>query len=212
VTRNPQQPPRLLDEVRRALRVRHRSPRTEQAYIHWIRRFIHFHGKQHPRQLGRAEISQFLTFLAVEKHVSASTQSQALSALVFLCRHVLLMPFEWLSDLQRAKKPVRIPVVLTRDEAWRVLEQLQGVPRVIASLLYGSGLRLLEACTLRVKDVDIGGHELVIRDGKGRRDRRTMIARHLVPALRLQLDAARSLHERDIAAGGGHVALPDALA
>jgi integrase len=149
--------------------------------------------------------------LAVDRHVSASTQSQALSALVFLYRHVLLSPFEWISDLERAKKPVRLPTVLSRGEVTRVFAQLQGTPKLIASLLYGSGLRLLEACTLRIKDVDLERHELLIRDAKGRKDRRTMIAAHVVPMLRAQLASARTVFEHDFAAGGGYVELPDAL-
>jgi integron integrase len=211
VTQSPQ-PPKLLDQVRRALRVRHRSPRTEEAYVHWIRRFIHFHDRRHPRQLETAEVSQFLKHLAVDRHVSASTQSQALSALVFLYRHVLLSPLDWISDLERAKKPVRLPTVLSRDEVVRVLEHLHGTPKLIASLLYGSGLRLLEACSLRVKDMDLERCELLIRDGKGRKDRRTMLATHLVPMLDEQLVRARTIFDRDVAAGGGYVELPDAQA
>jgi integrase len=150
--------------------------------------------------------------LAVDRHVSASTQSQALSALVFLYRHVLLSPFEWISDLERAKKPVRLPTVLSRGEVTRVFAQLQGTPKLIASLLYGSGLRLMEACTLRINDVDLERRELLIRDAKGRKDRRTMIAAHVLPVLRAQLASVRTVFEHDFAAGGGYVELPDALA
>jgi integron integrase len=204
-------PPKLLDQVTQALRVRHRSPRTEAAYRHWIRRFIRFHGLRHPRELGPREIEAFLNHLAVEKHVSASTQTQALSALLFLYRHVLGQHFDWLQGLVRAKKPERLPVVLSRHELLRVLERMRGTPRIIAFLLYGSGLRLMEACTLRVKDVDIERRQLLIRDGKGRKDRRTMIAGHLVPALQMQLQRAREIHRRDLAAGAGYVELPDAI-
>ena len=204
--------PRLLDEVVVALRVRHRSRRTEQAYLHWIRRFIRFHGLRHPRELGRAEVSAFLKNLAVKHHVSASTQGQALAALVFLYRHVLRAPLDWIDDIERAKKPVRLPVVVSRDEVLAVFAQLEGVPKIVASLLYGSGLRLLEACSLRIKDVDLERRELVVRDGKGRRDRRTMIANELVVALREQVSRSRLRFDRDRRAGGGYVAIPDALA
>lgn len=203
--------PRLLDEVRRALRIRHRSPRTEEAYLHWIRRFIRFHGRRHPRELGRAEITQFLSSLAIERRVSASTQSQALSALVFLYKHVLQTPFEWLDQIERARKPVRLPVVLSRAEVALVLRQLNGTPKLIAALLYGSGLRLLEACSLRIKDLDLDRRELLVRDGKGRKDRRTMLAEPLIALLRPHLQRVRDLHQRDLAAGAGYVALPDAL-
>lgn len=205
-------PPRLLDQVRAELRVRHRSPRTEEAYIHWIKHFIRFHSLRHPSQLGADEISQFLKYLAIEKHVSASTQTQALSALVFLYRHVLRTPFEWIDNLTRAKRPTRLPVVLTRSEIRRIFEHLNGAPRLIAALLYGSGLRLMEACTLRVKDVDLERRELTVRDGKGRKDRRSVLADQTLGMLREQLAHVRALHVRDIAAGAGYVTLPDALA
>jgi len=208
----PARQPRLLDQVRRALRVRHRSPRTAQAYVHWVRRYIIFHGKRHPRELGRSEISEFLSNLAVERKVSASTQTQALSALLFLYKHVLRQPFEWLDQIERAKKPVRIPVVLTRAETDAVLACLTGSFWLIASLQYGSGLRLLEACELRIKDVDLERRELIIRDGKGRKDRRTMLAEQLVGPLRDHIDRVRKLHDRDRGEGAGHVALPDAFA
>jgi integron integrase len=208
----PSLPPRLLDELRSALRVRHRSPRTEEAYVHWVRRFIRFHRYRHPRELGRAEISMFLSDLAVEHKVSASTQGQALSALLFLYRHVLQQPFEWLDDVERAKKPVRIPVVLSRAEVASVLTHLHGSTWLIVSLLYGSGLRLLEACQLRIKDIDVERRELAIRDGKGRKDRRTMLAEHLVMPLREHLERVRTLFEHDLDAGAGYVLLPDAFA
>jgi integron integrase len=203
--------PKLLDRLRRALRVRHRSPRTEQAYVHWVRRYIVFHGKRHPRELGRAEITAFLSHLAVERKVSASTQTQALSALLFLYKHVLQQPFDWLDQVARAKKPVRVPVVLTRAKTAAVLECLTGSYWLIASLLYGSGLRLLEACELRIKDIDLDRRELTIRDGKGRKDRRTMLAEHLVVPLRHHIDRVRTLHDRDLRQGAGHVHLPDAF-
>jgi integron integrase len=153
-----------------------------------------------------------LTSLAVDRAVSASTQSQALCALVFLYKHVLEAPLAWLDDLERAKRPIRLPVVLSRDEVARVLAHLSGTPRLIAALLYGAGLRLLEACQLRVKDIDLERRELLIRDGKGRKDRRTLVPTHLVAELRAQLERARVLHRQDLAGGGGYVQLPDALA
>lgn len=212
LVRDVPQRPKLVDQVRAALRVRHRSPRTEEAYVHWIKRYIRFHGTRHPSQLGAAEISQFLKHLAVERHVSASTQTQALSALLFLYRHVLDTPIDWIDNLERARRPVRLPVVLTRMEVRRIFEQLDGAPRLIAALLYGSGMRLMEACTLRVKDVDLERRELTIRDGKGRKDRRSVIADQTLALLRVQLAYVHTLHTRDIAAGAGYVALPNALA
>jgi integron integrase len=203
--------PKLLVQVADALRVRHRSPRTAKAYVHWIRRYILFHGKRHPRELGRHEIEQFLNDLAVVHRVSASTQTQALSSLVFLYRDVLDLPFDWLEHLTRAKRPVRLPVVLTRSEVRLVLAHMHGVCWIITGLLYGSGLRLMEACTLRIKDVDLDQRQLLVRDAKGRKDRRTMIAADLVSDLRGHLQRARQLHERDRAMGAGYVELPDAL-
>jgi integron integrase len=203
--------PKLLVQVADALRVRHRSPRTAKAYVHWIRRYILFHGKRHPQELGRHEIEQFLNHLAVAQRVSASTQTQALSSLVFLYRHVLDVPFDWLEHLTRAKRPVRLPVVLTRNEVRLVLAQMHGVCWIIAGLLYGSGVGLMEACTLRIKDVDLDQRQLLIRDAKGRKDRRTMIAANVVSQLRGHLQRVRHLHERDIAMGAGYVELPDAL-
>jgi integron integrase len=209
---SPKQRPTLLQQVRRELRLRHRSPRTEEAYVQWIRRYVRFHGQRHPRELGRDELTSFVTSLAVDRHVSASTQSQALSALVFLYKHVLGLPFDWLDDITRARRPARLPVVLSRREVAAVLEQLRGTHWLIASLLYGSGLRLLEACQLRIKDIDLDRRELLIRDGKGRKDRRTMIAEHVVVPLRYHLERVRKLYEDDLNAGAGYVRIPDALA
>lgn len=205
------QPPRLLDELRRALRVRHRSPRTEEAYVHWVRRFIRFHGMRHPRDLGPAETTAFLTDLAVEFRVSASTQGQALSALLFLYRHVLHQPLTWLDQVERARKPVRLPVVLSRRDVSSLLANLHGIPSLIAGLLYGSGLRLLEACQLRIKDVDLERRQLLVRDGKGRKDRRTMLAAHLIHPLGAHIAKVHTLFQRDRATGAGYVALPNAL-
>ncbi len=204
--------PRLLDRVRHACRVRHYSRRTESAYAHWVKRFVLFHAKRHPDEMGAAEVSAFLSHLAVVGRVAASTQNQALSALVFLYRVVLERPQLELEDLVRARRPVRLPVVLTADEVTAVLRELSGEPKLVASLLYGAGLRLLEALRLRAKDVDVARGELLVRDGKGRKDRVTMLPRSLERDLRTQLERARAVHRGDLATGFGAVALPDALA
>jgi len=204
--------PRLLDQVREALRVRHYSLRTEQAYVGWIRRFILFHGKRHPRELGGAEVAAFLSHLAVEGEVAAATQNQALNALVFLYRVVLDCGLEEIAPLVRARQPRRLPVVLSVGEVRDLLGALSRAPKVVASLLYGSGLRLLERLRLRVKDVDFARREIVVRDGKGRRDRRTMLPEAMLAPLREGLVKTRALHEQDLAKGHGDVFLPDALA
>lgn len=165
--------PKLLDHVRQAIRVRHYSLRTEQAYVAWIKRFIFFHGKRHPLEMGGPEVNQFLTDLAVSKKVSASTQNQALSALLFLYRHVLNKPLLRLEELVRAKKPKRLPVVMTKPEVKAVLSHLEGTPRLVGMLLYGTGMRLMECLRLRVKDFEL--NQIVIRDGKGQKDRVTML-------------------------------------
>jgi integron integrase len=204
-------PPRLLDRLRTALRVRHASPRTEKAYVYWVRRFILFHGKRHPDELGPGAILAFLNSLAVDGHVSASTQNQALNAIVFLYRRVLEREIGQLGELVRARKPRRLPVVLSPAEVRALLARLGGVPRLVAGLLYGSGLRLLEALTLRVKDLDFAAHEIRVRDGKGRKDRGTPLPGSLEAPLALHLERVRALHDRDCRAGFGRVALPDAL-
>ena len=163
--------PRLLDRVRLAIRARHYSRRTEKAYVDWIKRYIFFHGKRHPMEMGAAEVTAFLTALAVRGKVAASTQNQALSALLFLYREVLSVELPWLDGLVRAKPSQRLPVVLTREEVRTVLGRLSGVSHLMAVLLYGAGLRLLECCRLRVKDVDLGTNQIVVRDGKGDKDR-----------------------------------------
>jgi integron integrase len=205
-------PPRLLDRLRQAIRVRHYSRRTEQAYVHWVRRFVLFHGKRHPARMGAPEVGEFLSFLAVREGVAASTQNQALNALVFLYRDVLEQPLEAIGAVVRAKQPHRLPVVLAPAEVRALFGELRGTPRVVAGLLYGSGLRLLEAVRVRVKDLDFARREIVVRDGKGRHDRVTMLPARLVEALRQQLDVARALHLADLAEGFGAVYLPDALA
>src|SRR3989454_3569569 len=167
--------PRLLDRVREAIRARHYSRRTEKAYVHWIRRFIFFHDKRHPADMGAPEVTRFLSSLAVEGKVAASTQNQALSALLFLYGEVLAVDLPWMDEIVRAKRPQRLPVVLTRDEVRAVLRRLDGPPRLMAFLLYGAGLRLLECCRLRVQDVDFGTNQIVVRSGKGDKDRMTML-------------------------------------
>jgi integron integrase len=205
-------PRRLLDQVRDAIRLRHYSIRTEDAYVQWIRRYILFHGKRHPSSMGADEVNAFLTHLAVDGDVAASTQGQALSALLFLYRHVLQEPLPWLEDVVRARKPKKLPVVLTREEVRRIMTEMTGPARLVVSLLYGSGLRLLEGLRLRVKDVDVPARLIVVRDGKGEKDRRTMLPPSLNEPLQEHLRGVRSLHERDLAEGYGRVWLPHALA
>jgi integron integrase len=204
--------PRLLDRVRAAIRARHFSRRTEEAYVAWIRRYIFFHGKRHPTEMGAPEVTRFLTSLAVEDHVAASTQNQALSALLFLYREVLGVGLPWLDGIVRARRPERLPVVLTREEVRAVLQRLEGVPRLMACLLYGAGLRVLECCRLRVQDVDFAANRIVVRGGKGDKDRVTMLPAITKAELATHLEAARAQHVDDVAAGAGWVALPTALA
>ena len=199
----PQQP-RLLDRVRAALRARHYSRRTEKAYVF-------FHGKRHPAEMGAAEVTAFLTALAVRDRVAASTQNQALNALLFLYREILGVELPWLDGLVRAKRPQHLPTVLTREEVRTVLEQLDRAPRLMALLLYGAGLRLLECCRLRIKDVDFATNQITIRDGKGSKDRVTMLPRAVKIDLARHVERARALHQRDLAAGAGWVELPWAL-
>jgi integron integrase len=203
--------PRLLDRVREAIRARHYSRRTEKAYVAWVRRFILFHGKRHPAEMGAPEITRFLNFLAVNRSVAASTQNQALSALLFLYREVLDQDLPWLDDLVRARRPPRLPVVLTRDEVRAIVERLSGVPRLMALLMYGVGLRLLECARLRAKDVDFQTNQLVVRSGKGDKDRVTMLPATVKADLARHLAPVRVQHQRDVAAGAGWVELPAAL-
>ncbi len=206
-----QRQPRLLDRARDILRARHYSRRTEETYIAWIRRYILFHGKRHPIEMGAAEITQFLTSLAVQGKVAASTQNQALSALLFLYREVLDQGVPWLDDLVRAKRPGRLPVVLTRDEVRTLLGHLHGVPRLMALLLYGAGLRVLECARLRVQDIDFARNQIVVRAGKGNRDRVTMLPAAVKADLARHLDRVRRQYEQDLRRGAGWVELPGAL-
>ena len=201
----------FLDDVRRALRLRHYSLRTEEVYLHRIKEFIYFHGKRHPQTLGVADIRSYLTFLAVEQHVAASTQNVARSALLFVYRDVLNIPLEALTGVAPAKRPERLPVVFTSDEVKQLLAHLSGTHLLMASLLYGSGLRLMECLRLRVKDMDFTMRQITIRDGKGQKDRVSMLPRTLDTPLREQLADARAVYQQDLAAGTANVFLPDAL-
>lgn len=204
--------PKLLDQVRDRIRVKHYSIRTETQYVQWIRRFILFHGKRHPRDLGAPEVEAFLTHLAVEGNVAAATQNQALSALLFLYREVMGIELPWLDKVTRAKRPRHLPVVLTRDEVRAVLGKMDGVYGLLARLLYGTGMRLMEVIRLRVKDIEFTRGEIVVRDGKGAKDRVTMLPESVKADLRAHLAWRRELFERDVQAGKGSVYLPDALA
>lgn len=205
-------PPKLLDQVRDKIRVKHYSIRTETQYIQWIKRFIYFHGKRHPREMGAAEVEAFLSHLATEGNVSASTQNQALSALLFLYREVLGIVLPWMDTMVRAKKPQRLPSVLTRAEVAQVLERMEGTYGLMARLLYGTGMRLMECCRLRVKDVDFAQREILIREGKGAKDRVTMLPETLIAPLKEHLAKRRRLYDDDFAKGMAEVYLPDALA
>jgi integron integrase len=203
--------PKLLDRLRAACRVRHYSIRTEDAYHDWVERFIRFHGIRHPGTMGEPEVNAFLTHLAVERNVAASTQNQALCALLFLYEHVLHRPLNRVGGVVRANRPKRLPVVLTREEVRRLLAELDDPYRLMGQLMYGSGLRLLECLRLRVKDVDFGRGEVTVREGKGNKDRVTMLPEAVQPRLREQLEGVRRQHERDLRAGFGRVYLPHAL-
>ena len=204
--------PRLLDQLRETIRRRYYSRRTEEAYVHWVRRFIYFSGRRHPRELGEDAVAAFLSHLAVERNVAVATQNQALSAILFLYRHVLELELGWLENVERASRLPRTPAVLSRAEVERVLAQLQGTRWLIASLLYGAGLRVLECLRLRVKDVDFSYRQILVRDGKGDKDRVTMLPEKLAGPLRGHLARVRALHARDLDEGFGEVELPFALA
>jgi integron integrase len=210
--RQPPAKPKLLDRVREAIRTRHYSPRTEQAYVHWIRRYIFFHKVRHPAEMGKPELNAFLSHLAVKERVSASTQTQALSALVFLYKQVLERDIGLLEGVVRAKRPGRVPVVLTRGEVKQLLAHLDGVVLLVCTLLYGSGLRLLECLHMRVKDIDFERNEITVRDGKGQKDRVTLLPALCKQQLVDHLKKVGELHENDLRLGLGRAPLPDALA
>ncbi len=205
-------PPRLLDRVREAIRARHYSLRTEEAYVAWIRRFIVFHGKRHPLEMGEMEINAFVSALAVEGHVSASTQTQALSAVLFLYRHVLQKELPSLDAIIRAKRSERLPTVLTRPEVRSILGRMHGTPKLVATILYGTGVRLLESLRLRVKDLEFGNNRILVRDTKGHRDRVVPFPAVVRAALPNWLSRVRRIHMADIEKGFGSVFLPDAIA
>ena len=204
------QKPKLLDQVRQVLRRRHYSYQTEKSYVHWIKRFILFHNKRHPQEMAEPEVEAFLTDLAVNGQVTANTQNQALSAIVFLYRHVLNKELTGI-DAIRATKPQRLPVVLTKDETMRVIGAMSGTPQLIVKILYGSGLRLAECLRLRVKDIDFAQHQITVYQGKGDKDRRTLLSQSLVEPLREHLRRVKYLHDQDLSGGYGCVYLPNAL-
>ncbi len=204
--------PKLLDQVRGKLRVKHYSIRTEEQYLHWIKRFILFHDKRHPRDMGGGEVEGFLTDLAVRGKVAASTQNQAKSAILFLYKQVLETELPWLDNVTRAKAPQRLPVVLTHKEVQAVLAKLSGTHWLVASLLYGAGMRLMEVIRLRVKDVEFARGEIIVREGKGFKDRVTMLPQSVAQPLKLHLAKVKALHDEDLSLGHGEVYLPFALA
>jgi integron integrase len=205
------QGPRLLDQMKTAIRVRHLSLHTEQAYCSWVKRFILFHGKRHPEEMGVAEVTAFLNHLAEDRTVAASTQNQALNSLVFLYKHVVKKEVGKLDGLVRAKRPLRLPVVLTRDEVRAVLAQLSGCPLLMLTMIYGTGMRLHDCLRLRVHDIDFGRRQLTIRDGKGQKDRWTMLPARIVEDLEAHLADVHEIHRRDLDRGYGRVYLPHAL-
>jgi integron integrase len=206
------QPPKLLDQMRAALRRKHYSYRTETTYLQWARRYIQFHGRRHPAEMGLPEIEAYLTYLAVDQEVAASTQNQALGALLFLYRHVLHIEMDTLAvNAVRAKQQPRMPTVLTKAEARRVIELIPGVERIMAQLLYGSGLRLMECVRLRVKDVDIARNQIIVRSGKGDKDRVTVLPQGIISPLRQHLNRVKRIHQADLIDGHGAVYLPTAL-
>ncbi len=208
---NQPQPPKLLDQVSAKMRVKHYSLRTEKTYIDWIKRYIWHFDKRHPKDMGAAEVEAFLTHLAVDRNVSASTQNQAKSALLYLYKEVLGVELPWLDNVTQAKVPQRLPVVLTQAEVQAVLSRMDGTMWLIASLLYGSGLRIMEALRLRVKDVDFARREILVREGKGFKDRVTMLPVSLVEPLKAHLLKVQALHQDDLNSGHGEVFMPMAL-
>jgi integron integrase len=203
--------PKLLEQARDAIRIRHYSIRTEQSYLGWMKRFILFHNKRHPAEMGEQEVTAFLSHLAVNRHVSSSTQNQALAAILFLYKEVLKHPLDWMDNIQRAKKPTRLPLVFTREEVRAILIHLEGSKWIVGAF-YGAGLRLLECLRLRVKDIDFGYKQITVRDGKGAKDRITMLPASVEEPIQRHLTKVLALHELDLREGYGEVYLPYALA
>ena len=203
--------PSLLEQVRQAIRTLHYSDRTEKAYVHWIKRFIFFHNKRHPVDMAETEIAQFLSSLATEGRVSASTQNQAFNALLFLYSEVLSKKIGLINGVVRAKRPQRLPVVFTKEEVKKVIDHMNGLPRLMAILLYGAGLRLMECCRLRVKDIDFSRNEIVVRAGKGDKDRHTMLPSTVRDSLARHIGDVKTQHQEDLTKGLGRVSLPNAL-
>ncbi|MGV8935030.1 MAG: integron integrase [Gallionellaceae bacterium] len=204
-------PPKLLDQVVAIIRLKHYSERTAQTYVHWIKRYILFHGKRHPKDMGKGEIEIFLTSLAVEHEVSASTQNLALSSILFLYKEVLGVDLPWLDEVVRAKKPKRLPTVLNKTEVMRLLNCMEGMPGLVAQLMYGSGMRLMETMTLRIKDIDFDRREIIVREGKGGKDRVTMLPERLIVPLKDYFIRRRAVYDADILAGHACVPLPDSV-
>jgi integron integrase len=203
--------PKLLDQVAAKIRLKHYSHRTELSYLHWIKRYILFHGKRHPKDMGAVEIEAFLSALVSERNVAANTQNLALSSVLFLYREVLGFDLPWLDNIVHAKKPQRLPVVLTKTETMRLLTCMNGTPALVANLLYGTGMRLMEGLSLRVRDIDFDGMAILVRDGKGAKDRVTMLPVSLIPTLREHLKRRRVMYEVDLAADHANVWLPEGL-
>lgn len=202
---------KLLEETRAVMRLRHYSYKTEKIYVYWMKQYFHFHNLRHPKEMGAVEVEAFLTHLAVEKRISASTQNQALAALLFLYREVLKIDLPWLEKFTPAKKSNHLPVVLTKEEVRLILSELKGTNWIIANLLYGAGLRLSEALRLRIKDVDFSYMQIIVRDGKGGKDRITVLPETVVEALKNQIRTSKKIHERDLSLGLGRVEMPFAL-
>lgn len=202
---------KLLEQVRDAIRAKHYSLRTETTYIEWIRRYILFHGKRHPREMGVPEVQEFIINLATQGNVSASTQNQALSAISFLYRHVLHTELEFPADTIRPGRSKHLPVVLTPQEARAILSHLTGLPKLMTKILYGSGLRLMECLRLRVKDLDFGNHQIIVREGKGEKDRFTILPEAVIEDLHTHLLVVKAIHEKDLREGFGETSLPYAL-
>jgi integron integrase len=202
---------KLLDLVRETARLKHLSHRTEESYIHWIKRFILFHKKRHPIELGEEEVRHFLTYLVQQKYVSSSTQNQALNAIIFLYKQVLHKSLGMFGSIPRGQRTVRLPVIFSRDEAQAILNNLHGSSKLVATLLYGSGLRLLEAVQLRIHDIDFGNNYIIVREGKGEKDRHVPLPKKIIPALQRQIEKVNLLHQEELEMGYGETSLPDAL-